>query len=172
MRTTDVIFARLSENIVIPAGANKEEAYTSLLPQIEALIAGESDVVAVLASVAAALHQAFGQLWTGFYLVKSDELVLGPFQGPVACMRIAHGKGVCGRAWQSGSTQVVPDVDAFPGHIACSSLSRSEIVVPLLNRQQEVVAVLDIDSIYLNTFDNIDRLYLEILCIKIADQVF
>ena len=172
MPDTDVIFARLSENIVIPAGANKGETYEALLPQIEALIAGERDEVAVLASVAAALHQAFGHLWTGFYLVKGKELVLGPFQGPVACLRIAYGKGVCGTAWQNGSTQVVPDVEAFPGHIACSSLSKSEIVVPIINRQHEVVGVLDIDSIYLNTFDHIDRHHLEILCNKLADYIY
>ena len=139
---------------------SKAEQYQSLIPQIQALLQGEADLVANMANVAAALKQQFGWFWVGFYLVKQNELVLGPFQGPVACTRIAKGKGVCGAAWQQARALVVPDVDAFPGHIACSSLSRSEIVVPLF-RDQQVVGVLDVDSEVLNAFDDIDALYLQ-----------
>lgn len=149
----------MAEELTVINGS-KEEQYRSLLPQIKALIEGEEDVIANLANVAAVLKTAFGFFWVGFYLVKQDELVLGPFQGPVACTRIRKGRGVCGMAWQEAVTQLVPDVDAFPGHIACSSLSRSEIVVPLC-RGGEVWGVLDIDSDQLATFDDTDRLYLE-----------
>ncbi|MBR1504831.1 MAG: GAF domain-containing protein [Prevotella sp.] len=146
---------------------NKEEKYELLTRQIEALIAGETDAVAVMANVSAAIHQAMGFWWTGFYRVaqKTDseekELVLGPFQGPVACMHIGFGRGVCGTAWKEQQTIVVPDVELFPGHIACSSESRSEIVVPVFSAEGEVVAVLDIDSKELCTFDDTDRKYLE-----------
>ena len=142
----------------------KREKYTLLAAQISALIEGETDQVAVMANVCAAIHEAMGFWWTGFYRVKDGELVLGPFQGPVACMHIGYGKGVCGTAWKEGRTVVVPDVEEFPGHIACSSLSRSEIVVPVFSKGGEVVAVLDIDSKDLATFDDIDSHYLEAIC--------
>ena len=135
-----------------------------MLPQLKSLIEGESDVIANLANVSAALKETFGFFWVGFYIVKGDELVLGPFQGPIACTRIRKGRGVCGTAWAKAATQVVPDVDAFPGHIACSSSSRSEIVVPLRNRDGEVWGVLDVDSEDLNSFDETDVRYLGILC--------
>ena len=152
----------------------KSEKYQLLVEQIKALIEGESDAVAVMANVAAVIHEAMGFWWTGFYRVvpKADadanELVLGPFQGPVACMHIAFGRGVCGTAWQRRETIVVPDVEQFPGHIACSSLSRSEIVVPVISEAGEVLAVLDIDSKELATFDEVDRQYLEAVCSMIA----
>lgn len=148
----------------------KIEKYILLYEQIKALIEGETDVVAVMANVVAVIHETMGFWWTGFYCVKSKaggegtELVLGPFQGPVACMHIAFGRGVCGTSWARRETVVVPDVEQFPGHIACSSLSRSEIVVPVFSKAHEVVAVLDIDSKDLATFDNIDRQYLEAVC--------
>lgn len=153
---------------------SKTENYQLLVEQIRSLIEGERDAVAVMANVAAAIHEAMGFLWTGFYRVMpkagSDdkELVLGPFQGPVACMHIPFGKGVCGTAWERRQTIVVPDVELFPGHIACSSLSRSEIVVPVIAASGEVVAVLDIDSRELSTFDNTDSQYLETICSYIA----
>jgi GAF domain-containing protein len=152
----------------------KSEKYCLLCEQIKALIEGERDVVAVMANVAAAIHEAMGFWWTGFYRVmpKADgegkELVLGPFQGPVACMHIPFGKGVCGTAWERRASVVVPDVEQFPGHIACSSLSRSEIVVPVIAASGEVVAVLDIDSRDLATFDDVDRQHLETICSLIA----
>ena len=139
---------------------NKEEKYRHFLPDWELLISGETDEIAVLANTCAALREAFGFFWTGFYLVKNDQLVLGPFQGDVACYRIRKGRGVCGTAWAEARTQVVPDVEQFPGHIACSSLSKSEIVVPVI-ANNEVIGVLDIDSDELATFDETDRIYLE-----------
>lgn len=142
----------------------RQEMYNGLLPQIRSLVEGETDLIANLANMCAALHDAFGFFWVGFYLVKEDELVLGPFQGPIACTRIRKGKGVCGSSWEQAASLVVPDVDLFPGHIACSSLSRSEIVVPLLNKNKKVWAVLDIDSTELNDFSEIDRVALEELC--------
>ncbi len=144
--------------------ASKEEQYLSLLPQIEGLIAGETDLTANLANVCAALKAQFNFFWVGFYVVKGDELVLGPFQGPVACTRIAKGRGVCGQAWQQKHVLLVPDVDAFPGHIACSSFSKSEVVIPLFGADGEVKAVLDVDSDSLNDFDEIDVTYLSKLC--------
>lgn len=152
----------MAEELTFISGS-KEEQYLSLLPQVRSLIEGEVDLVANLANVAAALKEAFDFFWVGFYLVKQDQLVLGPFQGPVACTRIRKGKGVCGTAWQEGATLLVPDVEVFPGHIACSSLSRSEIVVPLI-KDGEVWGVLDIDSDLLNFFDETDRKYLEEMC--------
>ena len=149
----------MSEQLII-SGGTKQERYEALLPQIASVVEGESDLIANLANVAAMLHETFGFWWTGFYRVVGEELVLGPFQGPMACTRIRKGRGVCGTAWAKAETQVVPDVDKFPGHIACSSASRSEIVVPVF-REGEVVAVLDIDSDRLATFDSIDRHYLE-----------
>ena len=142
----------------------KEEKYELLVSQIRALIEGENDVIAVMSNVAAAIHQTMGFWWTGFYRVKNEELVLGPFQGPVACMHIPYGKGVCGTAWQRAETVVVEDVEQFPGHIACSSESKSEIVVPVFGGDGKVTAVLDIDSEKLATFDDTDRRYLEEIC--------
>lgn len=138
----------------------KAETYQSLLPQIQALEEGETDTIAIMANVAAALHQTFCFWWTGFYRVIGNELVLGPFQGPVACMHIPFGRGVCGTAWQRQVTMIVPNVHQFAGHIACSSESKSEIVVPVF-RDGQVIAVLDIDSAEYNTFDAIDKEYLE-----------
>ena len=152
----------MAEHLVVE-GQTKAERYASLLPQIKALIEGESNLVANLANISAALHEAFGFWWVGFYLVEGDELVLGPFQGPVACTRIGRGRGVCGTAWQRGQTIVVEDVELFPGHIACSSASRSEIVVPLW-KGDKVWGVLDIDSERLATFDECDQEWLEKLC--------
>ena len=142
----------------------KEETYKLLVSQIASLIDGEKDAIAVMSNVAAAIHQTMGFWWTGFYRVVDNELVLGPFQGPVACMHIPYGKGVCGTAWQRAETVVVPDVEQFPGHIACSSESKSEIVVPVFNSNGKVTAVLDIDSERLATFDDVDRKYLEDIC--------
>jgi GAF domain-containing protein len=149
----------MSEDLQIVKGT-KAEQYGSLLPQIRALMEGESDGIANLANIAAALKEQFGWLWVGFYLVREGELVVGPFQGPVACTRIRKGRGVCGTAWAEARTLIVPDVEAFPGHIACSSLSRSEIVVPIF-RDGVVVGVLDADSAELSTFDEEDRRWLE-----------
>ena len=149
----------MSEQLIIQ-GETKQERYEALLPQIRSVVENEPDLIANMANVAAMLHETFGFWWTGFYRVQGEELVLGPFQGPMACTRIKKGRGVCGTAWAKAETQVVPDVDQFPGHIACSSASRSEIVVPIF-RAGEVVAVLDIDSAVLDTFDETDRRYLE-----------
>ena len=146
----------------------KEEKYKLLVSQVASLIDGESDQIAVMANVSAAIHQSMGFWWTGFYRVIGDELVLGPFQGPVACMHIPYGKGVCGTAWQRAETVIVPDVEQFPGHIACSSESRSEIVVPVFGHNEKVIAVLDIDSTQLSTFDDTDRKYLEQICSLIS----
>lgn len=150
----------MAEDFIISGSENKAEKYQVLVSQVEALIRDEPNAIANLANIAAAIQQTFSFLWTGSYLVEGDELVLGPFQGPVACTRIQYGKGVCGTAWQKGETIIVPDVEAFPGHIACSSLSKSEIVVPL-KKDGKVVAVLDIDSREYSQFDNTDKEYLE-----------
>ena len=147
----------------------KQETYQTLLPQIASLVAGETDAIANMANVAAALHEAFGFWWTGFYRVEGQQLILGPFQGPVACTRIPYGKGVCGTAWKCAETIVVPNVHEFAGHIACSSASNSEIVVPIL-RDGQVIAVLDIDSKDFNTFDETDRLYLEQIATLVRDN--
>jgi GAF domain-containing protein len=149
----------MAEDLFVITGT-REEQYKALLPQIKALIEGEEDLVANLANITAALKQQFGWLWVGFYLVKNNELVLGPFQGPVACTRIQKGRGVCGSSWETATTLIVPDVEKFPGHIACSSLSKSEIVLPLINNET-VVGVLDIDSELLNDFDTTDQYYLQ-----------
>ena len=149
----------MSEDLHIVTG-NKTEQYQSLIPQIKGLLDGETDLIANLANVAAAMKEQFNWLWIGFYLVKNDELIVGPFQGPVACTRIRKGKGVCGTSWAKRETIIVPDVEKFPGHIACSSLSKSEIVVPVI-RNNEVIAVLDIDSKEYNSFDETDQQYLE-----------
>jgi GAF domain-containing protein len=142
----------------------RKEMYDGLLPQIQSLVEGETDLIANLANICAALRETFGFFWVGFYLVKGDELILGPFQGPIACTRIRKGKGVCGSAWEQEKSLVVPDVDLFPGHIACSSLSRSEIVVPLIDNSGKVWAILDVDSTELNDFSETDRIALEELC--------
>ncbi len=155
----------MAEELHIAKGG-KEEKYGLLYKQIQALVEGESDTIANMANVAAMIHHTFGFWWTGFYRVTGGELVLGPFQGPLACSRIAYGRGVCGTAWKERTTQIVPDVEKFPGHIACSSASKSEIVVPLI-KEGEVTAVLDIDSEHLATFDDTDRHWLE----KIAELI-
>lgn len=152
----------MAENLIINAG-DKEEKYRELLPQIHALVSTETDMVANLANISAALKQTFDFFWVGFYLVKDDELVLGPFQGPIACTRIRLGRGVCGTAWKEARTLIVPDVEQFPGHIACSSDSKSEIVVPV-KKQDVVIGVLDIDSDTLDSFDDVDARYLEEIC--------
>ena len=149
----------MAEDLTIITGSKKEQ-YEQLVPQIEGLLTGETDQVANLANVAAALKEQFGWWWIGFYLVKDDELVLGPFQGPVACTRIKKGRGVCGTSWQQATTLIVPDVEQFPGHIACSSASKSEIVVPLL-KNGTVWGVLDADSELPDHFDETDQLFLE-----------
>ena len=141
-------------------GTNKEEKYQSLLPQIKSLVEGEPDSIANMANICAALKYGFNFLWVGFYLVKDNQLVLAPFQGPVACTRIPLGKGVCGTAWKKNEVIIVDDVDAFPGHIACSSLSKSEIVLPVYNSKKEIIGVLDVDSDEYSMFDKTDELYL------------
>jgi GAF domain-containing protein len=148
----------MAEDLYVIEGT-KEEQYKALIPQIKALLEGEPDMVANMANMVAALKQQFNWLWVGFYIVRGNELVLGPFQGPIACTRIKKGKGVCGTSWADQKTLIVPDVDQFPGHIACSSLSKSEIVLPVI-RNHEVVAVLDVDSIAYDSFDEIDSTYL------------
>ncbi len=150
----------MAEQLIVDVAASKQERYQSLVPQIEALIAGENDAVANLANIAAALRQAMNFFWVGFYVVKNNELVLGPFQGPIACTRIAFGKGVCGACWKEKKVMLVPNVDEFPGHIACSSDSKSEIVLPAF-KNQEVALVLDVDSDRLNDFDKTDEKYLQ-----------
>jgi len=150
----------MAEDLKIITTASKEEQYKSIIPQIEALLYGENDLVANLANVCAALKEQFNWFWVGFYLVKNDQLVLGPFQGPVACTRLSKGKGVCGASWAQAKTLIVPDVEEFPGHIACSSLSRSEIVLPLIHGGN-VIGVLDVDSAELAAFDDLDAQYLE-----------
>lgn len=157
----------MAEELIVAQGG-KEEKYEVLYRQVEALMEGESDMIANMANVAAMIHSTFHFWWTGFYRVVGEELVLSPFQGDLACSRIKYGRGVCGTAWKSQTTQVVPDVELFPGHIACSSLSRSEIVVPVW-RGGEIVAVLDIDSEHLATFDQVDRLWLEKI-VKLFDR--
>jgi len=149
----------MAEDLTILKEASKEEQYQSILPQIQALLTGETDLIANLANVCAALKEQFNWFWVGFYLIKDDELVLGPFQGPVACTRIKKGKGVCGSSWEQEQTLIVPNVDEFPGHIACASASKSEIVLPLVV-QGEIIGVLDVDSEHLSHFDEIDAKYL------------
>lgn len=158
----------MAESILI-SGTTREEQYKSVLPQIENLISFETDQTANLANVAAVLKEVFGFFWVGFYIVKENELVLGPFQGPLACTRIKKGKGVCGTSWERVETMLVPDVDAFPGHIACSSQSKSEIVVPVI-KNDSVVAVLDVDSEKLADFNQTDQIYLEQLALTLSKQ--
>ena len=150
----------MAEELIISQEASKEEKYQTLIPQIKALVTGEPDLTANLANIAAALKTGMDYFWVGFYLVKDDEMVLGPFQGPIACTRIAKGKGVCGTAWANGETILVPNVDEFPGHIACSSASKSEIVLPAF-KEEKVALVLDLDSDKFDDFDAIDQKYLE-----------
>lgn len=149
----------MAEELIISTG-DKEQRYQELLPQVQGLLSGEDDMIANMANMVAALQMTFNWLWVGFYIVRGEQLVLGPFQGPIACTRINKGKGVCGAAWQSGEIQLVPDVEQFPGHIACSSLSKSEIVLPVRNTIGEIIAVLDVDSKLLDQFDEIDAKYL------------
>jgi GAF domain-containing protein len=156
----------MPEEISVVHG-NKKDQYESLIPQLSALLKGEDDLIANLANISAALKQQFNWLWVGFYLVKNNELVLGPFQGPVACTRIAKGRGVCGSSWEQAKTLIVPDVEKFVGHIACSSASRSEIVVPIII-SEKVVGVLDVDSEYLDHFDETDQHYLEKVVLMIS----
>ncbi len=159
----------MAETLILPTSTNRKEIYATLLPQVKALIEDETDLTANLANVAAVLKQAFGFFWVGFYLKKENQLVLGPFQGPIACTRIDFDKGVCGHCYTTRATVLVPDVEEFPGHIACSSASRSEIVVPLF-KNEEVVAVLDVDSDQLNDFDETDRQGLEKMMQLLQDK--
>ena len=154
------IIRTMAEDLTILRTVSKEEQYRSLLPQIEGLISGENDFIANLANVTAALKEQFQWFWVGFYLIKEDELVLGPFQGPVACTRIKKGRGVCGTAWEKSEILIVPDVEEFPGHIACAAASRSEIVLPMYHNS-EIIGVLDVDSEYLDHFDKVDAKYLK-----------
>jgi L-methionine (R)-S-oxide reductase len=156
----------MAEELFIPTTTDKKSIYESLIPQIEALVSGEPDLIANLSNIAAALKQSLNFFWVGFYLVKNDQLVLGPFQGPIACTRISLGKGVCGTSWKEKKTIIVPDVDQFPGHIACSSASKSEIVLPAM-KNGEVILVLDVDSNLLNDFDETDQHYLELVMLLI-----
>ncbi|WP_430405798.1 GAF domain-containing protein [Fluviicola sp.] len=160
----------MAEELFI-AQSTKKEKYTTLLPQVKALCTGEPNLVANLANVASALKMTFDFFWVGFYVVEKEELVLGPFQGPIACTRIAYGKGVCGSSWKQDETLVVPDVEAFPGHIACSSESKSEIVVPI-RKNGQIIAILDVDSDQLNDFDEIDATYLNELCEWLGTHCF
>lgn len=157
----------MAEDLVIPASASRTDVYQALLPQLRALIAGETNRIANVANLMAGLKEAFGFFWVGCYFVENNELVLGPFQGPVACTRIQKGKGVCGAAWEKNEALLVPDVDAFPGHIACSSLSKSEVVIPIRTNEKTVVGVLDVDSNQLNDFTETDVLFLT----EIADLI-
>jgi L-methionine (R)-S-oxide reductase len=146
----------MAETLIIPQAAPRKEIYDALVPQIEALVMGETDFIANLANIAAALKEAFGFFWVGFYIKKGNQLVLGPFQGPIACTRIHFDKGVCGHCYTTRKTVIVPDVEAFPGHIACSSASKSEIVLPAFNKRGQVTLVLDVDSDVLDDFSEID----------------
>ena len=160
----------MSENLIIDINASKSEKYEALLPQIESLIAYETSLTANLANVSAALREVFGWWWVGFYLVDGEELVLAPFQGPVACTRIRFGRGVCGTAWKEAKSQLVPDVEKFPGHIACSSASVSEIVIPVIDKNGKVLAVLDVDSERYDVLDETDVHYLEKLAAMVAEK--
>ena len=160
----------MAESIAFSKSAGREQIYAEIAPQIESLIAGETDVIANLANVAAVLKEAFGFFWVGFYLAKEGQLVLGPFQGPLACTRIKFGEGVCGQAFTSRETAIVPNVDEFPGHIACSSASKSEIVVPIFDTDQSVIGVLDVDSERLDDFTEVDKVGLEKI-VRIVENV-
>jgi GAF domain-containing protein len=158
----------MAEGITLPSTKDRTLLFEALIPQVDALLEGETDLIAAMANVAAAIHDTFGWHWVGFYRVVGQELVLGPFQGPVACARIPFGKGVCGTAWKEDRTLVVPDVDLFPGHIACSALSRSEVVVPIHDGNGKVVAVLDIDSSLPDDISEADATCLERICRSLA----
>lgn len=160
----------MAEELIVSTSTDKRERYETLIPQVRALVVDESDLIANLSNIAAALKQSMNFFWVGFYLVKKDQLVLGPFQGPVACTRINFGKGVCGTSWKEKRTILVPNVDEFPGHIACSSASKSEIVVPVL-KKGEVVMVLDVDSDKLKDFDQVDQEALENLMAIIEERL-
>jgi len=163
----------MAETLSITANQEDRTAvYAQLLPQLEALLAGETDEIACMANVTAALKEAFSFFWVGFYRVMGNELVLGPFQGSLACIRIAHGRGVCGTSWKNNASVLVPDVDAFPGHIACSSLSRSELVVPLKDTAGICRGVLDIDSSEVNYFDERDRIGIEAICALVSRAIY
>lgn len=162
---------KMAEEIKISADLTKGQKYEELLPQINALIETETNLIANLANIAAALHQTFSWWWVGFYLVDSDELVLAPFQGPVACMRIKYGRGVCGTAWKEAKAQLVPDVEKFKGHIACSSSSVAEIVVPIFDKAGQVIGVLDVDSERYDVLDETDVLYLERICGYVTERL-
>jgi L-methionine (R)-S-oxide reductase len=162
----------MAEALIILQSTDKKLKYESLLPQLEALVRGETDLIANLANIAAALKETFGWLWVGFYRVQNNELVLGPFQGPIACTRIGYGKGVCGTAWKEAKNLLVPDVDKFPGHITCSSSSVAEIVVSIFNSNHEVIGVLDVDSERYDILDDIDVVYLEKISSLITENHF
>lgn len=162
----------MAETLIIPKTSNRAEIYEAVLPQLQAIVEGENDAVANMANVAAALREAFGFFWVGFYRVHEGQLVLGPFQGPIACTRIAFHRGVCGHAYTTQKTVLVPDVEAFPGHIACSSASRSEIVVPVWNSKNQIIAVLDVDSDVLSDFSELDQTYLEKVCALFKNSLF
>lgn len=161
----------MAEELIINTDSSKTEKYEALLPQLKALVEGESDLIANLANLSAALYEVFRWWWVGFYWVKNDELVLAPFQGPIACTRIKFGKGVCGTAWKEQKAILVPDVNEFAGHIACSSSSVAEIVIPIFNQANEVVGVLDIDSEKYDTLDEIDVHYLTLICQLISTKL-
>lgn len=161
----------MSEKLDVLANVSREEQYKGLYPQIESLLQGENDLIANMANISAVLKEAFQFLWVGFYIVKKNQLVLGPFQGKIACTRIAYGKGVCGTAWEQEQTQIIDDVNLFPGHIACDADSQSEIVVPIW-REGQVIAVLDIDSDCKGCFTNIDAIYLEKIIVLLSKSVF
>lgn len=160
----------MAEHLIITSD-DKKSKYQELIPQLAGLVSGETDCIANMANISAALAMTFNWLWVGFYLVKANNLVLGPFQGPIACTRIHFDKGVCGKAWSSKKVQIVPDVSLFAGHIACSSLAKSEIVLPLINSNGDVWAVLDVDSQELNTFNEIDAFYLEQILVLLGDVI-
>ena len=153
----------MADSIIVPNNISKEEKYKVLIPQLKYLLSCEEDVIANMANISAALKEVFNFFWVGFYIVRGDELVLGPFQGPIACTRIKYGRGVCGTSWKNGDSIIVPNVDKFPGHIACSSLSKSEIVIPIFSNEV-VGAILDVDSDSYNEFDDIDEKYLKMIC--------
>ncbi|MDR9486815.1 GAF domain-containing protein [Salibacter sp.] len=161
----------MAESISVVNNLKKEEKYEQLIPQVKALVDGETNRIANMANVCAALKEVFNFFWIGFYLVENDQLVLGPFQGPVACTRISKGKGVCGTAWSKNKTMLIPDVEQFPGHIACSAQSKSEIVLPFYNGQNQIAGVLDIDSDQLNSFDETDSQYLEKLLNELREAL-
>jgi L-methionine (R)-S-oxide reductase len=160
----------MAETLIIPNSTSRKEIYDAVVPQIEALVAGETDLIANLANIAAALKEAFGFFWVGFYLKKENQLVLGPFQGPIACTRINFNRGVCGHCYTTKQTIIVPDVEAFPGHIACSSASKSEIVLPAFDKNGDVFLVLDVDSDELNDFSDDDKVGLQKV-IQIIEQL-